>query len=366
MEKTSNDSLLLFPCPGCNAQLYFKPGNQQLNCQYCGTNVQIDNTTAPLQEFDLQPLLSVTEDTTATTKEINYKCTRCGSASTFSADTATFVCSYCKFEAVNPDAYKTRTIQPSAMVPFKIGKEKALTLFKEWVTLGSFTPKDVGKVDLQENLRGVYIPFWTYDARTVSKWRGEAGRYYYVTVEEKDSNGKTITRREQRTEWISRSGTFEYSFNDILVCGSNGVPSNSIGAILPFELESLVNFNESYLSGFESDVYNVSAKDGFAKAESLMDSEIFNACANDCTIDTYSDLDIDTSISDKTYKHILLPLWFCTYVYKGKTYPFMINGQTGRIKGQRPEGRTGAVKITLIILAIVLIFYILSKVFPAH
>src|ERR1044071_6613760 len=100
MEKTSNDSLLLFPCPGCNAQLYFKPGSQQLNCQYCGTNVQIDNKTAPLQEFDLQPLLSVSEDTTATTEQITHKCTRCGSTSTVTADTATFVCAYCKFEVV--------------------------------------------------------------------------------------------------------------------------------------------------------------------------------------------------------------------------------------------------------------------------
>jgi len=358
--------MLLFPCPGCNAQLHFKPGNQQMNCQYCGTNVQIDNTTAPLQEFDLQPLLSVTENTAATTEQITHKCTRCGSESTVSADTATFVCAYCKFEVVNPNAYKTRAIQPSAIIPFKIGKEKVLTLFKQWVTLGSYTPKDVGKIDLQENIRGVYLPFWTFDARTTSRWRGEGGRHYYVTVEEKDSNGKTITRQEQRTEWFSRNGTFEHSFNDVLVCGSNSIPSSTIGAILPFELEALVNFNESYLSGFESDIYNVSAKDAYEKAKSLMDREIFHECAGDCEIDTYRNLHINTSFNDKTYKHILLPFYFCTYVYKNKTYPFMINGQTGKIRGLRPEGSTGAVKITLIIMGIILILYILSRVFPSH
>ena len=60
--------------------------NQQLNCQYCGTNVQIDNTTAPLQEFDLQPQLSIVEDSAAATRQMTYKCTRCGSASTFDAE----------------------------------------------------------------------------------------------------------------------------------------------------------------------------------------------------------------------------------------------------------------------------------------
>jgi len=366
MEKTSNESLLLFPCPGCNAQLHFKPGNQQLSCQYCGTNVQIDNPTAPLQEFDLQPQLSIAEDAAAATKQMVYKCTRCGSQSSFDAETPTFVCSYCNFEVVNPVAYKTRNIQPSAIIPFKIGKEKATALFNEWVVMGSLTPKDVGKVDLQINMRGVYVPFWTYDAQTASRWREEGGRYYYVTVEEKDSNGNKTTRRERRTEWISRSGIYEHAFNDILVNASKEIPSNSVTPILPFNLNELVNYNDSYLSGFEADVYDITVKHGYARAEALMEREIHYICVSDCTIDTYRDLDVETSYSSQTYKHILLPLWFCTYVYNEQTYAFVINGQTGRIKGKRPEGKTGALKITAIILGIVLIIYILSRIFPSH
>ncbi|MEM8486403.1 MAG: hypothetical protein AAF564_12700, partial [Bacteroidota bacterium] len=44
----------------------------------------------------------------------------------------------------------------------------------------------------------------------------------------------------------------------------------------------------------------------------------------------------DTSYSNITFKHILLPIWISSYRYKGEIYRFMVNGQTGEVQGQRP------------------------------
>jgi hypothetical protein len=33
---------------------------------------------------------------------------------------------------------------------------------------------------------------------------------------------------------------------------------------------------------------------------------------------------------------MLLPVWFMTYKYNGKTYSFAINGQTGKLAGTPP------------------------------
>jgi LSD1 subclass zinc finger protein len=72
MEKTT-DSLLLFPCPGCNAQLYYEPGAQQLNCTYCGTNVPIKVSTEPVKESDLQSFLKWEGEGTEAVEQHTYK-----------------------------------------------------------------------------------------------------------------------------------------------------------------------------------------------------------------------------------------------------------------------------------------------------
>ena len=45
---------------------------------------------------------------------------------------------------------------------------------------------------------------------------------------------------------------------------------------------------------------------------------------------------VDTDWSDQTFKHILLPIWMAAYKYNGKSYRFLVNGQTGEVQGERP------------------------------
>jgi hypothetical protein len=45
---------------------------------------------------------------------------------------------------------------------------------------------------------------------------------------------------------------------------------------------------------------------------------------------------IDTDWRDETFKHVLLPVWMAAYKYNGKSYRFLVNGQTGEVQGERP------------------------------
>jgi hypothetical protein len=61
---------------------------------------------------------------------------------------------------------------------------------------------------------------------------------------------------------------------------------------------------------------------------------------------------VDTRLSDVTFKHILLPVWVAAYRYGGKPYRFVVNGQTGKVQGERPYS---AIKIAIaVILAIII------------
>ncbi len=61
---------------------------------------------------------------------------------------------------------------------------------------------------------------------------------------------------------------------------------------------------------------------------------------------------VQTDVRDITFKHILLPVWLAAYKYNGKTFRFVVNGQTGRVQGERPWSAwkiAGAVILGLIV-----------------
>lgn len=361
MEKLEKDPLLLFPCPGCNAQLHFTPKDQQLECQYCGMKVNIDKGTDHIKENNLRQQLTTSGDASVVIEQQVYKCTRCGSETVFTSETPTFVCSFCNFEVVNPVAYKTRVIQPSGIIPFKIDKQQSLTIFKNWLGKGWFAPGDLSQFARQDALHGIYLPFWTYDAQTNSEWSGYGGRYYYETEEDTDANGNKTTRQVQRTEWIYRSGTYENFFDDILIGGANELSQNEYESVFPYKLEELVNFDARYLSGFQADVYDITVNDGYGKAEAIMNNAIYAACVNLCRIDTYRNVEVNTEYSNQTYKHILLPLWVCSYLYKSKRYHFLVNGQTGKIYGKKPVSAAKVMVAIVIALAVILAIYFATR-----
>ncbi len=187
------------------------------------------------------------------------------------------------------------------------------------------------------------------------------GRYYYETEYYTDGNGKRQSRTVRHTEWIYRSGTFDHFFDDILIGGATELSQDEYESVFPYQLDELVNFEAQYLSGWQADVYDIAVHEGYSKAEGIMREFIENACADQCRIDTYKDLDVTTSHSDQTYKHILLPIWLCTYVYKKKTYHFLVNGQTGKVHGKKPVSAGKVVMVVLIVLAIVLMFVLLGQ-----
>lgn len=352
MEATTKDPLLLLPCPGCNSQLYFNPRVQQLECEHCGTKVAIDRSTDLIRENSLRQQFAGVTDTAVTVEQLVYKCGRCGSQSVFTTEMPTFTCSFCNYEAVNPVAYKTRVIQPSGMVPFVVDRQQSIDIFKTWLGKGWWAPRDLQQFARHDALHGIYLPFWTYDAQTYSEWSGYGGRYYYETEYYTDAQGNRQSRRVQKTEWIYRTGTYEHFFDDILIGGATELSQEEYESVFPYQLEELVNFDAKYLSGWKADVYDIAVNEGYEKAEAIMNDAIHNACADLCRIDTYKGLEVSTSYSNQTYKHILLPIWLCTYAYKNKTYHFLINGQTGKIHGKKPVSAT---KVILTILAVLLI-----------
>jgi hypothetical protein len=90
------------------------------------------------------------------------------------------------------------------------------------------------------------------------------------------------------------------------------------------------------LAGFRSEAYTVELREAYVEAREIMDRQILRDAKFDIGGDRQQVDHIETQISDVTFKHILVPVWVAAYKYRGKSYRFVVNGQTGEVQGERP------------------------------
>jgi hypothetical protein len=184
-------------------------------------------------------------------------------------------------------------------------------------------------------MSGIYVPYWTFDADTKSSYRGERGTIYYVTRTVM-RDGKRVQVQEQRIRWRPKSGRVARFFDDVLVLASKSLPKRYTDALEPWDLAALEPYQPEYLAGFRAEGYTVELQDGFIEARAHMDRVIERDVRFDIGGDRQRIHNIDTRISDVTFKHVLLPVWMAAYKYRGKTYRFVVNGRSGRVQGERP------------------------------
>jgi len=169
-----------------------------------------------------------------------------------------------------------------------------------------------------------------------------------VFVKDSDGRRRPQQKRVRKTRWSFTSGVFRHFFDDVLVCASKTDSKNLIKRLEPFHLKELVEYKNEYLSGFMAEKYSIGLDQGFNEAKSIIRSELHRMIRNHIIADEVRNLRIQTSFSNVTFKHILLPIWISAYRYRDKVYKFLVNGQTGEVKGEAP---VSALKVLLLILA---------------
>jgi DNA-directed RNA polymerase subunit RPC12/RpoP len=346
------EKVLEIPCPGCGGKLHYSAEKQQISCDYCGHHEDFDKANDRVEELSLNDYLQNADNLKPSDAQKHvYHCKSCGANMMLDKNEVSVNCSFCGSKNVNEAAFEERYIQPQGIIPFTIPIQKAKDMFRAWVSRGFFTPSKLKTQASLDSLKGVYIPFWTYDAQTDSKWSGYAGYYYYVT-RTREVNGRTETYQERNTRWEWREGMSSRFFDDVLIAASKGLNQQEVNKIFPYRLQEIVNFDARLLLGWGAEVYSLAVNEGYQEANKIMDEQIELDCARLLAADTYRDLHVITQKSKQTFKHLLLPLWICTYLYNGKTYRFMVNGQTGKIEGSKP---LSAIKIALTILLVLII-----------
>ncbi len=340
----------LFPCPQCGADLRFDPATGAMNCDFCGyaSALQDDSDAVPaIRELDFRAALEEKLPEAETEEVRSWSCANCGARITVDEAVQASQCPFCATPIVL-DTGAHRQIKPRGVLPFSLEEAAARRAMTDWLGRLWFAPGGLQKYARKgRKLQGIYVPFWTYDADTRTRYTGQRGTAYYVTRTVM-RDGKRRTIRQRKIRWRPVSGRVARFFDDVLILASRSLPKRYTDALEPWPLAAMEPYRPEFLAGFMAEGYTIELEEGFDEARRHMDRVIRRDIRFDIGGDEQRIGSVDTTISNVTFKHILLPVWTAAYRYRGKTYRFVVNGQTGKVQGERPWS---VWKIALAVLA---------------
>ncbi len=339
-----------FLCENCGGVIKYDIGSEQFRCSSCQTQYEVETLTDTVKEYDFSQYVQRESQSVAFQGRAVTHCQNCGCEIAFEEFQVAATCPMCASSQV-ATVKQAAGIPPDGIIPFKVDKEEARQKFRKWVKSRWFAPNDFKKRFGEGELLGMYLPFWTYDAAAVAAYHGRGGK----NRTEKDKEGKTRIV----TDWFHVSGVVDTTFDDVLVCATDR--TKQLQGILPFHtVENTKPYAPTYLSGFSAELYQIKADKGFETAKQMMEQKLRELAEQDI-LRRFDRADVNSlqpRYSSVTYKHLLLPIWASTFGYKGKTFQYFVNGETGKVDGKRPYSAPKIIAAVLGVLAVVVLLFI--------
>lgn len=351
------------PCPECGGDAEWNAAKKALACPFCGTVLPWsdgqDVLGATIVEHDLEVALAAIPAESRGLKEEkkSVKCESCQAISIFDHTRSAQRCDFCGSPSIVAVDDLKDAITPESVLPAILPDTKVRDLLRTWYGQRWWAPNKLKRIALTDTLKGIYLPYWTFDAHVDAEWTAESGYHYYETETYQDSEGKTASRQVQRTRWEYSSGQLQHFFDDDAVPGTVGVHSALLRKVEPFPtLKDLKAYDPAYVRGWTVERYQIDLRQASHVSKQQMDNTIQQLCARDVPGDVQRNLQVESRYQGRTFKHVLVPVWLTTYTYGAKSYQVVINGYTGKMAGEHP---LSWVKITLAVLAVLAVIFIL-------
>ena len=314
-------------CDGCGANMVFDPETQTLKCFHCGSVKDFEKSD---NVVEMDVLKAFGQGETWKDGGLVYRCENCGAVVVMASEQTATLCPYCETSHV-VKSQESAGLKPSAVYPFAITQKSALDFSKKWVKSKLFAPTKFKKNLIEENVRGVYQPSFTFDSQTRSQYYGRIGKRHTRTV----GSGKN-RRTETYIVWQRISGTYDQFFNDVLISGDSDYSQATLNKISPFNYSSIKVYGDEYLTGFMAKRSNKTVESCWGDAKTVIDGLLRKNILSQYFYDVVDYLNVSTTHDDVTYKYVMLPVYLINYKYKSKLYSVHVNGNTGKVAGKLP------------------------------
>ena len=327
--------LLQYKCPCCGGKIEFDSKAQKMKCPYCDTEFDVST----LKDYDdilnsqKPDDLSAVDDPSSEWQEGEeeglrvYSCKSCGGEIVADATTAATHCPYCGNPIVMTGQL-SGDLRPDMVIPFKLDRNAAKENLMKHLSGKRLLPKVFKDQNHIDEIKGIYVPFWIYDADADADIRYRAQKVRSWS----DSN---YDYTETSHFAVSRSGNL--SFKNVPADGSSKMPDDLMESIEPFDLNEAVDFQTAYLSGYFAERYDVDSEAQRARITERMKKSTEDAFRS--TVNGYSSYSVENSsihVDSGKARYALLPVWILNTTWKDKKFTFAMNGQNGKFVGDLP------------------------------
>ena len=353
-----------YPCEACGGELHFDIETQMLKCRHCGNTHTLEEVEGVVEERDLETALAMiregefTRTSNFLEDEKAIVCQNCGGHTTFTGSLTSDRCPYCATPIQRDDVHDAPERLPvDGVLAFQIAEDDAEERIRKWINSRWFAPSEFKKYHRTGAFTSVYMAYFTYDARTITKYRGQRGDYYTVTV----GSGKN-RRTETRVRWRSVSGVVHNRFDDVPVFANQGLDHERVTELEPWPTQSARPYSAEYVAGHLCRTYDHDVEECLPRATGRMEESIRTDIRRDIGGDQQRISAIRINWQDMSYKHLLLPIWLLTVIYRQRPFQVYINGVTGEVHGQRPYSK---VKIAIAVVLALIVAIALFVAFTA-
>lgn len=330
-----------FKCPCCGGGIEFDPTLQKMKCPYCDTEFELETLQGYEEELKSEQADDMTWETGGTdswqAEEAEnlrvYVCESCGGEIVADTTTGASACPYCDNPIVMKEQFDG-VLKPDYVIPFRLDKKAAKEGFKKHLQGRKLLPavfKDEAHI---EEIKGIYVPFWLFDAQANARMRYRGTRIRSWS----DSN---YNYTETKFYSIHRAGSL--NFVGVPADASSKMPDDLMESIEPYDLRDRVDFRTAYLAGYLADKYDVAAEESMERTNSRIRRSTEEAFAR--TVQGYASVVPEHSsiqLENGKAQYTLCPVWILNTVWKDQRYVFAMNGQTGKFVGDLPVDKAAS------------------------
>lgn len=299
---------MIFKCRNCGGGIVYEPGRRKMYCPHC-------------ESIDSETMMrggSVTH------------CANCGAPLAVGQYTSADKCGHCGSSIIFDERIEG-VYEPHLILPFQINKDKAVEALGREFYKRTFTPSSFLSEKSLESMKGVYVPFWMYDYRA---------HYHFNGQGTKVRSWQSGNMRYVETSYYQIVRQMEADFDKIPVDASFVMDDGEMDLMEPYQYQELEDFQPKYMSGFSGEVYNQGAPElegrAQVKARNASEEMMQQSLAGYSTITPGSK---QLNLDRYGIRYALMPVWIYLYQYRGKTYRFHVNGQTGKVVGKTPVSK---------------------------
>ena len=332
-------SLQEYKCPNCGGGIQYNPGTQELVCPYCESVIDIDAlraTDAEAERFGETESMNWDyngSEWRAGEQDgmVVYSCNSCSGEIVGDETLGAATCPFCGNPVVMVSTF-SGALRPDMILPFKLGKDEAIAALQKHYLGKRLLPSVFKDWNHLEEVKGVYVPFWLYDAdaRAHIEYNATRTRFW---------SDRHYNYTETSTFRVVREGVI--GFDRVPVDGSKAIDDTLMESIEPYSLAGAADFQSAYLAGFYANKYDVGSTEcsprAYQRIKNSTSSEFAATVTGYTSVTPYR---TNISLLNGGVRYALLPVWLLGTSWEGRKFTFAMNGQTGKFMGDLPLDKT--------------------------